>query len=292
MKERGKKNRYGLRSPSPHPIDSESVTPDIPTNPPPLAPPPAPIPQWGLPHLQAGNHQVAATASQQFGAPLMFPNLPPTIGNFNGLGTFPYPMGYNLPGIGFAAPQMPNSFAPPLVLPSYPGFPTGEFYSHLPQPPIYPLQQYNISSPLELPNRQPPQSHRSQMTWQRPRSPYQQTQPNIEHPHRPSYYRSDPSPTFYPDDPSNFPRLMQWLEDVDQDTDRGQWQDDFSQFTARFEMERFTTLLDLEGLTAEYLVSITGISHDSAKRLIRFATEDIQAIRDNVPRPSKRTRYN
>jgi len=88
-----------------------------------------------------------------------------------------------------------------------------------------------------------------------------------------------------------FPELAQWLEDVDQDPDRNRWGDNFSHFTARFEIERFMTLLHLEGITAEYLAAMTGISDDSAKRLARFAMEDIQEIRANIPRPPKRARY-
>lgn len=129
------------------------------------------------------------------------------------------------------------------------------------------------------------------MAWQRPRSPYRSTSFNVEHLHRSSCHRPDPSPTFYPNDPLAFPELTQWLEDIDQDPDHNQWGDNFSQFTAWFEMEHFTTLLHLEGITAEYLAAITGISDESVKRLIHFAAEDIQEIRANMSRPSKRARY-
>lgn len=85
---------------------------------------------------------------------------------------------------------------------------------------------------------------------------------------------------------------MEWLEGLDQDHNRSQWGDSFSQFTARFEMEGFTSLLHLEGVTAGHLAAMTGISDDSANRLARFATQDIEEIRANGPRPSKRARYN
>ena len=71
------------------------------------------------------------------------------------------------------------------------------------------------------------------------------------------------------------------------DPDRNWWGDNCSQFTAQFEIERFTTLLHLEGVTAEYLVAITGISDNLAERLTYFAMEDIQEIRANIPCPPK-----
>ncbi|KAF9778058.1 hypothetical protein BJ322DRAFT_1114602 [Thelephora terrestris] len=292
VKERKKKRRHSC-SPPPR----KSITPDRATTSAPCAPSPAPVSQQGPPCFQAVNHQPTATAFQNSGDPAMFQNpgfqnLPSSTGNLNGLGMFPYQLGYNFPGFGFGTPQPPIPFPiPPSVPPSYPGFLTGGFNLHLSQPSsIYPTQPYPSSS--EFPNWQPPQYHYSKAPWQQPRSSYQPTRPDVERPYRPYYNCSNLGPTFYPDDPIDFPRLTQWLEDVDQDPECGWWQDDFSQFTARFEMERFTTLLDLEGLTADYLGAITGISYDSARRLIHFATEDIQVIRDTAPRASKRARYN
>ena len=52
------------------------------------------------------------------------------------------------------------------------------------------------------------------------------------------------------------------------------------------------SLLQLEGVTADNLAAMTGISDDSANRLTQFATQDIGEIRVSGPRPSKRARYN
>lgn len=57
-------------------------------------------------------------------------------------------------------------------------------------------------------------------------------------------------------------------------------------------MEGFVSLLQLEGVTADNLAAMTGISDDSANRLTQFATQDIGEIRVSGPRPSKRARYN
>ena len=270
-----------------------SITPErvtAPLNVPLPAPSTTSIPQWGPPPLpQAGSHQAA-----HYGAPANTPpNLPPSFSNFGGFSAPPPQPQYNFQGIGPGAYPYQSSYPPPPALPRYPAPPAAEFYPsfahyHYPPPP----QPYYIPPYSEF-GGHPPHPHYPMVPWQQPKSTYEWAPPrfNVERPYGSSHSRADPGPTFHPDDPLDFPELAQWLEDLDQDRNRGKWEDHFSQLTARFEMEGFTSLLQLEGVTATRLAGMTGISDDSANRLTQFVIQDIGEIRANGSHRSKRARY-
>ena len=129
--------------------------------------------------------------------------------------------------------------------------------------------------------------------WQWPKGTYEWVplRFNAEHLYNLPHSHADPGPTFYPNDLLDFPELAQRLKELDQDHNQGKWEDHFSQLTARFEMEGFSSLLQLKGVTATRLAGMTGISDDSANRLAQFVIQDIREIRANRPHPSKRARY-
>ena len=87
------------------------------------------------------------------------------------------------------------------------------------------------------------------------------------------------------------PELKGWLEKVDRDHLRGRWGDNFSQLSAHFELEGFTSLLSLEGMSVDYLVYKAGIGEDAAQRLLRYAREDIGEFRANNPLRAKKGKY-
>lgn len=85
------------------------------------------------------------------------------------------------------------------------------------------------------------------------------------------------------EDPSDYPELRDWLEDVDRDHLRGLWGHQFSRFLARLELVGLTSLLHLERMTSETLIDMTGMEEIAAERLLRFVREDISEIRANRP---------
>jgi len=93
------------------------------------------------------------------------------------------------------------------------------------------------------------------------------------------------------EDPSDYPELRDWLENVDRDHLRGRWGHQFSQFSARLELAGLTSLLHLERMTSETLIGVIGMKGIAAERLLRFVREDIGEIRANRPLHPKRTRY-
>jgi len=93
------------------------------------------------------------------------------------------------------------------------------------------------------------------------------------------------------EDASDYPELVDWLVAVDQDYSRGSWGHRFSKFSATFDLAGFTSLLHLERLTPENLVCMTGMEEIAARRLLRFAQEDISKVRATKPPQQKRARY-
>ena len=81
------------------------------------------------------------------------------------------------------------------------------------------------------------------------------------------HFRS-PSPTFGPSSAGNplaFPELKDWLKRVDRDSVRGRWGHQFSQFSARFELDGLTSIFYLEGMPASTLVDSTGIHKEATE---------------------------
>ena len=93
------------------------------------------------------------------------------------------------------------------------------------------------------------------------------------------------------EDASDYPELVDWLAAVDRDSSRGLWRHEFSEFSARFDLAGFTSLLHLERLTLENLVGMTGMEEIAAERLLRFAREDISGVRATKSLRQKRARY-
>ena len=105
-----------------------------------------------------------------------------------------------------------------------------------------------------------------------------------------SRHHRSPSPVAEIEDPSDYPELRDWLEDVDRDHLRGLWGHQFSWFLARLELVGLTSLLHLERMTSETLIDMTGMEEIAAERLLRFVHEDISEIRANRPLHPERTR--
>lgn len=173
-----------------------------------------------------------------------------------------------------------NPFPSPTIPASYSSFATPNYHS--PQPFHHPYENF-------LPPGYPP------VNWQPAIPPYHPAPTQVNN-HRnvpgPSHFRS-PSPTpgtSGTDDPSDFPNLKDWLESVDRDHLRDRWRHQFSQLSARFELDGLTSLLGLEGMSADTLTNRTGIEEGAAERLLRFACEDIADLRVKGPR-AKQARY-
>jgi len=237
------------------------------TFPPNTAPP---IPNQMPPPLhQSSQATLSAAALSQYG-------MPPT-NLFPGPGQYPFHPGYQFQQFGF--PMLHNPYLPPAN-------PTP--FNSLAVPNYHHLQSLHHPYGNTQPTNYPP------MNWQ-PTPPFQHPPPMPNtHSSLPSsrHFRS-PNPTFgtlSTEDPSEFPELKDWLESVDQDRLRGQWGHQFSQLSAGFELDGFDSLLDLEGITVDALVSGTGIDEQAAQRLLRFVREDIDKIRADKPPHAKRGR--
>ena len=202
----------------------------------------------------------------------------PLTNSFPGPGQFGLQPGYQFQQFGF--PMATNHYPPPANPASYGSWAVPNY--HHAQPLYHP---YENIQPTNYPhaNWQPAISSR-------PMPPTLNTYTSSPNLHR---FRS-PSPptgTSSAEDRLEFPELKDWLEGVDRDNLRGRWGHHFSQLSARFELDGLTSLLDLEGIPVDKLVSETGISEEAGQRLLRFAQEDINEVRDNGFPRAKRGRY-
>jgi len=209
-----------------------------------------------MPPFQAAQFAPGSTGFTQYG--------PPSVNSFSGPG--PFQQGYQFQHPGF--PMGMNPYPSPTPAP-YGGFT---------------MPSYHDPQPFHPPPGYPP------MPWQPAIPSYHP--PTIPNDRRtasgPSRFRS-PSPGV--ENHSDFPQLKDWLEAVDRDHLRGRWGHQFSQLSARFELDGLTSLLGLEGMSVNALINNTGIGEEAAQRLLRFAREDMAEIRANGPSRAKRARY-
>jgi hypothetical protein len=195
-----------------------------------------------------------------------------------GPGLFAFQSGYQFPQFGFN-PLAPNPYLPPVnpTNPTFSGFGTPNY--HYMQPAYHPY--------ANIPPTDGPSTNLRPVVPPRPIPPMFDPHNNAQNSRR---LRS-PTPPFdmtNTDDPSQFPDLGDWLETVDQDFFRGRRGHGFSQLSARFELDGLSSLLDLEGISIDTLVSQTGINEDAAETLLQYAHEDINNLRAH--RPSSRTK--
>lgn len=94
--------------------------------------------------------------------------------------------------------------------------------------------------------------------------------------------------TEYQEDPSPFPTLQEWFVSIDSDPRRHIRGDEYSQYSHAFDLRGFKLLLDLEGVKPNQLFEEFGIAEAAAHRLLKFAEEDIQSIRDGIYTPRTR----
>lgn len=146
----------------------------------------------------------------------------------------------------------------------------------------------------------PPWSHG--MPYGFPPTPYGAYYPPYPSPWNPSpmpHFPSSSSHKYYPDIPSSpneieedveaFPRLLQWLQDLDNGM-RGADGHNFTQFHAVLDSEKYFRVCDLADstVTVESLMSLcSGMAHGTASKLLANARRDTAAIRK---RESKRNR--
>ena len=228
-----------------------------------IFPPSAPN-QTVLPPYQAAQFAPGPTGFTQYG--------PPLVNSFSGPGPLLYQSDHQFQHPGF--PMGTNPYYAPATSGSYGGFTMPSYHNFQPfhPPPGYPPVNWQPA----IPSYHPPPIFNDRRSVSGP-----------------SRFRS-PSPTIGvsgAEDPSDFPQLKGWLEGLDQDHLRGRWGHQFSQLSARFELDGLTSLLGLEGMSVDTLINKTGISEEAAQRLLRFAREDIAEIRANRPSHAKRVRY-
>ena len=239
---------------------------------PPNPAPPNPVPnQTVIPPLQATQFSPNTTAFSQYGTPSSS-----SANLFLGPALFPFQSGYQFPQFGF--PMVANQYPSPIS--AYNGFAMPNY--HHPQPIHHPYENVQPAGYPPVSWQPPIPSH--------PPPPTFNTNRSIS---GPQHFRS-PSPTFGPSsagDPLEFPELKDWLERIDRDSVRSRWGHQFSQLSARFELDGLTSILDLEGMPVNTLVHGTGIHEEAAQRLLRFVHEDITEIRASRPSPAKRMRY-
>ena len=114
----------------------------------------------------------------------------------------------------------------------------------------------------------------------------------------PSYSRSryddipssDP-PEEFGEDVTLFPRLSQWLVELDEGP-RGADGHNFSQFVHGFEQEKYFRICDVADLSVGDVCGIlTGIAQGTASKLVSYAKQDTELIRKKEKRRGRDKRY-
>jgi len=227
--------------------------------------------------LQPTQFAPGAASFYQYGGPAIVQAPPTTINPFYGPSPLEFQIGYGIrPSV--LLPQVVNHCHP---LPSITQIP----YMFIPGPGYQHLRPYeNIQPPVLYPPG----------NWQSTTFPHPTPPPAFganSGLSGSSWRHRSPSPVAEIEDPSDYPELRDWLEDVDRDHLRGLWGHQFFRFSAGLELAGLTSLLHLERMTCETLIDMTGMEGIAAERLLRFVREDIGEIRADRPLDPKRTRY-
>jgi hypothetical protein len=102
---------------------------------------------------------------------------------------------------------------------------------------------------------------------------------------------SDP-PEEFGEDVTLFPRLSQWLVELDESR-RGADGHNFSQFVHAFEQEKYFRICDVADLSvADICGIINGIAQGTASKLVAYAKQDTELIRKKEKRRGRDKRYN
>ena len=238
-------------------------------------PPPPPLMQAPI-QLQAQPHQIATFP--QF--PGFIPNLPLHL---------PFNDGYVAPTFS-QNPGLYNPFRP--NLPNPPTYPQSPQWFYPTVGPHQPSGNDWFPVPAQphptLPRSCSPQPQTNRTSFPEPHPGWNFTSHQSQPPTQPLF----PGPSYhhfnqyqdrrYVDDPSQFPPLQEWFAGIDNHPQRGAHGDEYSQYSYTFELQGLKTLLDLEGLKPSNFFEHFGISESSARRLLKFAKEDIQSIRTNT----------
>jgi hypothetical protein len=74
------------------------------------------------------------------------------------------------------------------------------------------------------------------------------------------------------------PSIGNWLSSLDADTTRSRHLIFYQQYTQAFENNAILDLMDMEDLTESEITQLTGAPLGSAKRLVKYAKEDIAKL--------------